>query len=78
MNIFISTWTLLAVGLLLALPMIYIRVKDHTELVEETMYVHAYSVTFMSILITFERWRMDDSGNIRDVDVIAAETKTAS
>ncbi|KAL9715701.1 hypothetical protein Ac2012v2_000144 [Leucoagaricus gongylophorus] len=31
MNIFLSTWILLVVGLLFALPMIYWRVKDHTE-----------------------------------------------
>ena len=55
MNIFISTWTLLAVGLLLALPMIHIRVKDHTELVEETMYAHAYSSSSMSILTIFRQ-----------------------
>jgi len=60
MNIFISTWTLLAAGLLIALPMIYLRVKDHTELADETL------------------WRMDDSGHIRDVDAVAAETKANS
>lgn len=76
MNIFISTWTLLAVGLLLALPMIYIRVKDHTELVEETMYVHIYLVFLCRYWSYLDRWRMDDSGHIRDVDVVAAETKT--
>jgi len=37
MNIFISTWALLVAGLLFALPMIYLRVKDHTELDDETI-----------------------------------------
>lgn len=37
MNIFISTWVLLAVGLICALPMLHLRVKDHTELEEETV-----------------------------------------
>jgi hypothetical protein len=39
MNIFVSTWSLLAGGLAFALPMIYLRVKEHTELEEETLYV---------------------------------------
>lgn len=37
MNIFISTWVLCAAGLLIALPMIYLRVKDHTELEDEAV-----------------------------------------
>lgn len=37
MNIFISTWVLLVAGLLFALPMIHLRVKDHTELADETL-----------------------------------------
>ncbi|KIK52133.1 hypothetical protein GYMLUDRAFT_50082 [Collybiopsis luxurians FD-317 M1] len=36
MNIFLSTWLLLAAGLMSAFPMIYFRVKDHTELEDET------------------------------------------
>jgi hypothetical protein len=39
MNIFISTWVLLAAGLLFALPMIYLRVKDTTLLADEKMLV---------------------------------------
>lgn len=35
MNIFISTWVLLVAGLLFALPMIHIRVKDQTEVDED-------------------------------------------
>ncbi|KAG9315504.1 major facilitator superfamily domain-containing protein [Chiua virens] len=31
MNIFLSTWCLTAVGMVFALPMVYYRVKDHTE-----------------------------------------------
>ncbi|KAJ7499239.1 MFS general substrate transporter [Mycena latifolia] len=37
MNMFASTWALSAAGLLFALPMIYLRVKDHTELEDETV-----------------------------------------
>ncbi|PPQ97669.1 hypothetical protein CVT26_002481 [Gymnopilus dilepis] len=37
MNMFISTWVLLVAGLVFALPMIYLRVKDHTELADETL-----------------------------------------
>jgi hypothetical protein len=36
----ISTWVLLAAGLVFAFPMIYSRVKDHTELEDETLYVY--------------------------------------
>ena len=42
MNIFISTWVLLVAGLIFALPMIVMRVKDHTELVDEAVYVHSF------------------------------------
>jgi len=31
MNIFISTWALTAAGMIFALPMVYYRVRDHTE-----------------------------------------------
>ncbi|KAJ7688419.1 major facilitator superfamily domain-containing protein [Mycena rosella] len=37
MNMFASTWALSAAGLLFALPMIYLRVKDHTVLEDETL-----------------------------------------
>ena len=37
MNIFISTWALLVGGLIFALPMLYYRVTDHTDLEDETM-----------------------------------------
>lgn len=37
MNIFISTWVLLIAGLLFLLPMIHLRVKDHTELEDEVI-----------------------------------------
>ncbi|KIJ61148.1 hypothetical protein HYDPIDRAFT_42912 [Hydnomerulius pinastri MD-312] len=39
MNIFISTWVLAAFGMMAAFPMIYLRVKDHTELEDETLLV---------------------------------------
>ncbi|KAJ6472645.1 MFS general substrate transporter [Mycena vulgaris] len=37
MNMFVSTWALCAAGLLFALPMIYLRVKDHTDLEDEAV-----------------------------------------
>jgi len=37
MNMLISTWVLLAAGLVFSFPMIYSRVKDHTELEDETL-----------------------------------------
>jgi len=37
MNIFISTWVLLVVGLLFALPMLYLRVKETTDIADETL-----------------------------------------
>jgi len=37
MNIFISTWVLLIAGLVFTLPMIYIRVKDTTDIKDETL-----------------------------------------
>ncbi|KAF8899685.1 MFS general substrate transporter [Mucidula mucida] len=37
MNMFISTWVLLAADLAFALPMIVLRVKEHTELEDEAM-----------------------------------------
>ena len=38
MNLFLSTWILLAVGLVCSLPMIYLRVKEHTDIADETLY----------------------------------------
>jgi len=37
MNMFISTWVLLVAGLVFALPMIYMRVKEHTDIIDETL-----------------------------------------
>jgi len=37
MNMFLSTWILLVAGLVFALPMIYLRVKDHTDVSDETV-----------------------------------------
>jgi hypothetical protein len=37
MNMFISTWVLLLAGLVFALPMLYLRVKDHTDIADETL-----------------------------------------
>jgi len=37
MNLFLSTWILLVAGLVFALPMLYLRVKEHTDLEDETL-----------------------------------------
>ncbi|KAG6329845.1 hypothetical protein ID866_9246 [Astraeus odoratus] len=37
MNIFLSSWCLTAFGLVCAFPMIFLRVKEHTELEDETL-----------------------------------------
>jgi heme/copper-type cytochrome/quinol oxidase subunit 3 len=37
MSVFISTWVLLVAGLVFALPMIFLRVRDHTELRDEVL-----------------------------------------
>ena len=34
MNIFVSTWALTAAGMIFAFPMVYYRVRDHTEVEE--------------------------------------------
>jgi hypothetical protein len=46
MNIFLSTWTLLVAGLIFALPMIHLRVKNHTDLEDETLYVNIHFASF--------------------------------
>lgn len=65
MNMFISTWVLLVAGLVFSLPMIYLRVKNHTDLADETLYAWIASdyIVFIDVL---SRLRMDDSGNILD------------
>ncbi|KAL0950518.1 hypothetical protein HGRIS_007327 [Hohenbuehelia grisea] len=37
MGIFVSTWVLLVAGLIFSLPMIHLRVKDHTDIEDETL-----------------------------------------
>ncbi|KAF8877285.1 major facilitator superfamily domain-containing protein [Infundibulicybe gibba] len=37
MNVFLSTWILLVAGLLLAFPMLYFRVKNHTGIMDEAL-----------------------------------------
>ncbi|KAG6335975.1 hypothetical protein ID866_3128 [Astraeus odoratus] len=37
MNIFLSTWCLAAAGMIFAFPMVYYRVKNHTDLEDETL-----------------------------------------
>lgn len=43
LNMFASTWGLLAGGLLCALPMLILRVKNHTEADDETLCVPSSS-----------------------------------
>ncbi|KAJ7742532.1 hypothetical protein B0H16DRAFT_1463988 [Mycena metata] len=45
MHMLASTWALCAAGLLFALPMIYLRIKDHTELEDETINMSAVRVS---------------------------------
>ena len=42
MNIFISTWVLLVAGLVFALPMIHMRVKETTEEADELCVLYPY------------------------------------
>ncbi|KAG2145806.1 MFS general substrate transporter [Suillus clintonianus] len=37
MNIFVSTWVLVAAGMMCAFPLVYVRVKDHTEIDDEAL-----------------------------------------
>ncbi|CAA7267753.1 unnamed protein product [Cyclocybe aegerita] len=37
MNMFLSTWTILVAGLIFTLPMIHLRVKNHTDLGDEAL-----------------------------------------
>ncbi|KAI0005286.1 MFS general substrate transporter [Russula compacta] len=37
MNLFLSTWALLVAGLVFSLPMIHLRVKDHTDVEDEIL-----------------------------------------
>lgn len=49
MDLFLSEWVLLAAGLVFALPMVYLRVKDHTEIEDEVMCAFPYSSTLLSL-----------------------------
>jgi len=53
MNLFLSTWVLLAAGLLFTLPMIHLRVKDHTEIADEALCVGCpillFNITILDI-----------------------------
>jgi hypothetical protein len=73
---FISTWVILVAGLVFALPMIYLRVKDHTDLSDEILCV---CLRFCYILaLDWEKSdtddafsspfsvRMDDTGTVLD------------
>jgi MFS family permease len=58
MNMFASTWALCAAGLLFALPMLYLRVKDHTDLEDEViarMDEHGHVLPVDAIAQTEER-----------------------
>jgi len=37
MNLLLSTWTLLIAGLVFGLPMLYLRVKNHTDYEDEAL-----------------------------------------
>jgi hypothetical protein len=63
MNIFLSTWVLLVSGLVFALPMIHLRVKEHTDVEDETLLV-CRLVSYQSPIDPFASTRMDDSGKI--------------
>jgi hypothetical protein len=39
MNIFLSTWCLTVAGMVLAAPMVYLRVTDHTDVKNEIVSV---------------------------------------
>lgn len=68
-NLFASTWALLAAGLVFALPMIYLRVKDHTDIADETMCVLFVSFTtsietkFLQCTHGRHRESIDDRGD---------------
>jgi hypothetical protein len=65
-NIFVSTWVLLVTGLVFLLPMIYLRVKDHTDLGDETMSV-VFILWHSNDHKNFLSARMDDEGHIKPV-----------
>lgn len=71
MNVFISTWALLVAGLVFALPMIHLRVKEHTDIADEALYV----VSQLSLLLADFTCsaRMDDNGQIRRPEEIDAK-----
>jgi len=54
MNIFLSTWALTAAGMVFALPMVYYRVKDFTDIKDEALWVPLTlnSPQLMNVLLT--------------------------
>ncbi len=40
MNMFLSTWVLLVAGLIFALPVMQIRIKNQTDLADDARFVH--------------------------------------
>lgn len=75
MNIFASTWALLAAGLLFALPMIHLRVKDHTDLEDETMCVLFSQSSPLSLTLNASA-RMDDFGHILPAEQMETHSPT--
>jgi hypothetical protein len=71
MNIFVSTWALLVGGLIFALPMIHLRVKDHTDIKDETMYVYSRYPRQLTLTTFVSRARMDDTGKVLPAEAVA-------
>ena len=57
MNIFISTWVLLVAGLVFALPMIHMRVKDTTEEADEMYVFVTFFLSCLSSATALASWR---------------------
>ncbi|CAE6483245.1 unnamed protein product [Rhizoctonia solani] len=72
MNIFVSTWALLAAGLVIALPMLHFRVKDHTDLADETLYMNIFVSTWallaagLVIALPMLHFRVKDHTDLAD------------
>jgi hypothetical protein len=79
MNIFISTWVLLVAGLVFMVPMMILRIKDTTDLEDETVYVPNLSCfETASDCLSFSFFisaRMDSSGHVKPTEQVALELK---
>jgi hypothetical protein len=70
MNIFISTWVLLVAGLIIALPMVHLRIKDYTGIEDETLYAQISSVWYFhayTVMPLFHRVRLDEYEDVQPV-----------